>query len=192
MPEKIVPRKFFRDFLIHFKTRTGCLDLQECSEMNRPLLEYFSDLGEEKGFRVWLTEKRKRRKSKTQEYLIDLCWDVESEEGLWLEMAMEIELSEHSFDAIKYDFEKLTDIKAFLKVGIFAPYKKDYDRILPMCEDLISRHKIKVPEERYLVILLRPFKKHGGSNWYLEASGFLFDNKGIHQEIGTKRYFWGK
>ncbi len=83
-------------------------------------------------------------KEKSFEYLLDLCWNVIDQKEIWLEMVLESELSERKVESTLYDFEKLTDVKAFLKIGIFHPQIKRVEEIALRCAELIRRHRIKI------------------------------------------------
>lgn len=158
--------------------------------MGRPLLEHFARKGEQEKFRVWLTPKKKKMKGKTKEYMIDLCWDVESKGGNWLELAMESELSSQAFDEIIDDFEKLTDVKALTKVFICNPTIKRSDKVLSRCQQLISSHRIRQnPKDQYLVITING-KSISKRQYHSIVSGYLFDSNGHRKNLRTKEFLW--
>jgi len=90
----------------------------------------------------------------SNEYLVDLCWCFSDkyEKAYWIELALESELSGQDVDSIRYDFWKLVDVKAYTKVGIFAPKLKDWQKVLDELSALVAHHGIRIPEEKYLII----------------------------------------
>jgi hypothetical protein len=66
------------------------------------------------------------------------------------QLALESELSGQDIDSVKDDFWKLTDVKAYTKIGIFAPKLKDRQKVLDELSALVAHHGIRIPEEKYL------------------------------------------
>jgi hypothetical protein len=106
---------------------------EDWSEWTKKILGFFADFGQYYDFCVHCRPQYgvvDSTETPTGEYLVDLCWCFEDEysRANWIEVALESELSYPDLDSIKYDFWKLTDIKAFVKIGIFAPKLKDNKR----------------------------------------------------------------
>jgi hypothetical protein len=185
MSTRIKPEDIFQEFIKSFKTR-GFLEKRTIPSMTKLLKEYFYDLGKRKGFQPWTTM---RGKKKSYEYLTDVCWNVIGQKKIWLEMAMESELSGRQMDDILYDFEKLTDVKAFLKIGIFHPPNRRIDDIASECVEKIKRHKMKIDGEQYLVIFLT--ERHQKRKSYLKVSGRIFDNAGrLKRKMPESEFSW--
>jgi len=182
---KVDPKNIFQSFMKDFETERF-LAKRTIPSMTKILKNYFYELGKSKGFEPWTT---KRGKEVSYEYLVDHCWAVKDQKGIWLEMALESELSERNVEGILYDFEKLTDVKAFLKIGIFHPQIKRIEEVASKCAELIRRHRIKIVGEQYLLIFLT--ERQRNRRWYLKVSGYLFDHMGkIKMKMLEKEFDW--
>lgn len=175
--------KLFAQFINDFP-KLGCLSEYKFAQFNPHLKRYFGNLGKKSGYVSYWTSKE------TSEYLVDLCWYVENQTGEWMELALEQELSSDDIEEVKSDFYKLLDVKAFLKIGIFRPKKAERYKILELFQELISRHKIRNPEERYLTILMFWHSSRDPHPNKLEISGHEFDFLGNRTDLGTEFYDW--
>ena len=137
---KADPKDIFQKFMKDFETQ-GFLTKRTIPGMTKILKRYFFEMGKSMGFEPLTTMSGKE---KSFEYLLDLCWNVIDQKEIWLEMVLESELSERKVESTLYDFEKLTDVKAFLKIGIFHPQIKRVEEIALRCAELIRRHRIKI------------------------------------------------
>jgi len=120
------------------------------SEWTKCILPFFSELGEKKGFISHYSPKAGGDK----EYLVDLVWKINSPKR-WLQMALESEISSPTPKGILEDFEKLVDIKAYLKVGIFKIDAKKEDEVLEEMLELLNKQMIVGPKEDYLIVFMR-------------------------------------
>jgi len=163
------------------------------TEWSKKILVFFADLGRFYDYRVYLEPQYgvlDTDKKPTSEYLVDLCWSFEDEyaRAYWIELALESELSSQNIDSIKYDFWKLTDVKAFVKVGIFAPKLKDKKATLEEISYLVASHGIQVPTEKYLVILILNHGPTELESQRIEITGYEIDYISGLREIGSKRF----
>ncbi len=129
-------------------------------------------------------------KKPTSEYLVDLCWCFEDEysRANWIELALESELSGQTIDSITYDFWKLTDLKAYIKVGVFAPKLKDKQQVLEAISALVAYHGIQVLTEKYLIILILNHGQTESPSKQIEIVGYEISYLGNIREIGSKRF----
>ena len=82
---------------------------------------------------VWLVKEpalRARPKS-DGEYLVDLAWEQKGDDEYYLELVLESELSDSEIDDFLYDFYKIVDLKAHIKVGIFYISQDQFDARAP-------------------------------------------------------------
>lgn len=166
---------------------------EEWKEWSKKILTFFAELGKFYSFRVYLRPEYgilDTDNQPTSEYLVDLCWSFEDDNNraYWLELVLESELSGQNVDSIAYDFWKLTDTKAFMKVGVFAPRLKDRTIVLDKISSLVATHAIKVPTEKYLIILIL---NHGSAeieSQRIEIAGYKINYLGDLKEIGSKRF----
>jgi len=126
----------------------------------------------------------------SSEYIVDLCWCLEDEyeRAYWMELALESELSSQDIDSIKYDFWKLTDIKAYTKVGIFAPKLRDRQKVLEELVALVAHHGTRAPTEKYLVIPILYRGKAEEETQRIEIAGYEVNHLGDLKLIGSKRF----
>ena len=98
----------FRDWLVE---ESGLSWGQSLKDWTSGIKTCFQKLAMTFGYKAVLTSRDNK------EYLVDIVWKCESPDR-YLGLAMESELSKRSEDILE-DFEKLVDIKAHLKVGLF-------------------------------------------------------------------------
>ncbi|RJS92438.1 hypothetical protein CW705_02835 [Candidatus Bathyarchaeota archaeon] len=157
------------------------------------ILNFFAELGKFYGYQVWLKPDygvRNINNKETREWLVDLCWYFEAEyfTAHWVELALESELSSQTIDDILYDFWKLTDIKAFMKVGIFAPKLSKKESLLQELIAVVAQHGIKIPTEKYLIILILYHGKVEDETKRIEIDGYEINYLGDFKRIGSKRF----
>lgn len=184
-------KEFFRTFENELPRRTKCLEKYSISEMGSTLLDFFFILGREGEFMPWAKYARKGPRKSSQEYLVDVCW--ERKQDVTLSLAMEVEVSDRQSDGIMHDLEKLVHIKAPLKVGICWPIRSEQEKILERFGRLVSRYKLKIPGEQYLIILFDYEKlavKKNNLKFLLKISGFSFEDSGKWNLVGQKSYLW--
>jgi len=123
-------------------------------------------------------------KDRYGEYMVDMCW-VEKRTEKFIDVAIEEEWSARrkNKDRLMWDFEKLTDIKAYVKVFIFAPRESDIEFWLENFQRRITEHKIKLKEEVYLIIALTRFEKD-----MTRIAGWIISKAGAIRKLATKEY----
>jgi len=159
----------------------------------KKILTFFGELGNVYNYFVCLNKEYgflDIRNEPTGEYLVDLCWYYSNEEetAYWIELALESELSSKDVDSIKYDFWKLTDVKAYTKIGIFMPSLRDRQRVMEEISYLVAYHGIRVPTERYLVILILNHGVVENEARRIEIVGYEINYFGDVREVGSKRF----
>jgi hypothetical protein len=163
------------------------------NEWTRRILSFFAELGKYYDYQIYLKPSigvTDLDNNRTSEYLVDLCWSFEDERdrAFWIELALESELSSQNINSIRYDFQKLTDVKSFIKVGIFGPRLRDKQEVLDMIRILVSQHGIQVSTEKYLVILLIYHGKTETESKRIEVSGYEITYSGDIREIVSTRF----
>lgn len=176
--------ELFKRFLTDFQA-LECLKKDYIQYFTSDLLTYFHKLGQTLGYKTYGSY---NPSPEGTEYLVDQCWYVEGQSGIWMELALEQELSYDTLDSIKEDFEKLLDIKAFVKVGIFIPRKPEREDVLKLMQELIVRHMINIPGEQYLIIFLT--YRSDVKPKSLEIEGHKFDFLGNRESLGSRLYPW--
>lgn len=166
---------------------------EDWGEWTKKILGFFADFGQYYAFRVHCRPQYgvvDSDEEPTREYLVDLCWCFEDEysRANWIELALESELSYPEVDAIKYDFWKLTDIKAYVKIGICAPRLKNKQELLEEISALVASHGIQVPTEKYLIILILNHGPTESASKQIEIAGYEISYLGNIREIGSKRF----
>ncbi len=182
------PKEIFSRFLYDYDKKIRPLSWDDKnSEWTKKILGYFIDLGESLGYNVY-TDPRVR--NGYYEYLVDLCWAIELKDDYpneWgIELAIEQEWSTE-LKEIYYDFEKLLDIKANLKIMICSPRIKDIDDILLTFQKYVSKCMIKIPTERYLIIIFTKDINRKESE-RIKIEGYEIDYLGNIKELGYKRF----
>jgi len=171
--------QLFKDFCDAFRRQNWQSKCDDFPELTPYILSYFREKGEKEGF-------------ESHDYLVDKCWTTgyydKNAVGYWIELAMESELSSQSRGGIWEDFVKLMDVKANIKVGVFRPAKAQREEILDMLRDELDCHRIKNPQEEYLIILL--FYRTDKTPVRLEISGYRFDYLGNYEKIGSELLPW--
>lgn len=179
----------FKDFCETFQKENWLSKCYYLHDFGPHILKFFYIRGKNEGLEPHVKETIAKGSS---EYLVDLCWTTgyydKKAVGYWIELALESELGDQSRDGIWHDFIKLMDVKANLKVGIFRPSKREREEILEMFRDEIDGHRIKNPQEQYLIIFL--FHRPDTKPTKLEISGYRFDYLGNYEEIGTELFPW--
>ncbi|MGQ9642019.1 MAG: hypothetical protein ACUVUF_07855 [Candidatus Bathycorpusculaceae bacterium] len=157
------------------------------------ILTFFAELGKFYGYQIYLKPEYgvlNLGNEPSTEYLVDLCWCLEDEyeRAYWMEIALESELSSQDIDSIKYDFWKLTDVKAYTKVAVFAPRLRDRQIVLEELVALVAHHEIRVPEEKYLIILILNYGKAEDASKRIEIAGYEINYLGDLKPIDSKRF----
>lgn len=166
---------------------------KDWNQWTKQILTLFAELGKFFGFEVYLEPKYGilgLDKEPTSEYLVDLCWSFEDEyyRAQWIELALESELSGRDIDSIIEDFNKLVDVKSYVKVGIFCPKLADRDRVMELLEDTVAISGIQFPSERYLVILILYHGKAEKVSKRIEIAGYEINYRGESKIIDSGRF----
>jgi len=153
------------------------------TEWTSKLLGFFTKLGKQYGYYI-------RGGEKTSEYLVDLCWIGSFKEhgAAWMELALEEELSYYDIDSIGEDFSKIVDLKAYTKVGIFAPKLAEREEALRSLENLVTYSEPKIPTERYLVIFILDHGKKEKKAQRIEIVGYELNYLGDSKLIKSVRF----
>lgn len=157
------------------------------TEWTNKLLGFFAKLGKKYGYYVY-TRPGILQKEETSEYLVDLCWTAGFKRHAWVELALEEEISYYDIESITDDFAKVVDLKAYTKVGIFAPRLAEREEVLRSLKDLITYSEPKIPNERYLVILILNHGKREKETRRIEIAGYEIDYLGDSMEIKSVRF----
>jgi len=168
-----------------------CLKLAEITkrskgwvQIEKRLFDALKELGEKQGYSVYM------KGVGEGEYLVDLCWYFEKEPmRKWMELACEIEWSSQAPQDIIDDMEKLTDIKANLKLGISSPKVKDKNTIRTKVASIIRDHAIKIPNEQYVIVyvIYQPYVKEEER---FNILGYSYDTLGNEILLGEKKVAW--
>jgi hypothetical protein len=140
------PDSVFKDFRDWLVEESGLSWGQSRKDWTSGIKSCFQKLAITFGYKPVMTGRDNK------EYLVDIVWKCEGPDR-YLGLAMESELSKRN-DAILEDFEKLVDIKAQLKVGLFH-LRTDAETthlINEMKKILVKQHMTF--NETYLVIFL--------------------------------------
>jgi hypothetical protein len=154
------------------------------TEWTSKLLGFFTKLGEQYGYDDI------RGGKKTREYLVDLCWigRLKGHGAAWIELALEEELSYYDIGSITEDFEKIVDLKAYTKVGIFAPKLAEREEALRSLESIVTYSEPKIPTERYLVIFILDHGKKEKKAQRIEIAGYEMNCLGDSKLIKSVRF----
>ena len=176
------PRILFKKYLEDFPKVINIRWSDDGKTWTKKNLDYFRKLAKAGGYDCYPdTEKG------VGEYLVDLCWENQTEwKHHWLELALEEEWNEN-WDGIFWDFGKLTDVKAFIKV--FICFQKEAERSeLPVAlAHFVSQNGIKLPEEAYLVIMFSRNPRRRLSE-RLQIEEFAVDYCGELTELGSQLF----
>jgi len=136
----------FRNWLISDSNLTWN---QSRHDWTREIKAFFGQLGERNECVSIYTGVRPRE----SEYLLDLVWKVQSPRR-YLELGLESELSGNRARIMRA-FEKLLDVKANIKVGLFRLNSDIEDDIIQTMQEKMLEQAYPVQTENYLVIFLR-------------------------------------
>jgi len=157
------------------------------SEWTEKIFTFFANLGEKYRYGVYV-KPGVVKGIESGEYLVDLCWVADYEPHMWMELALEEELSYTDVDSIIWDFCKIIDLKAYTKVGIFAPKLSEIDEVLQELKNTVTYSEIKVPTERYLVIFILYHGKTEKEERRIEITGYEINYLGDLRKIGSARF----
>lgn len=144
---------------------------------------YFRELAEAKGYDCYPNPDKEGH----HQYLVDLCWENQAEgKHRWLELALEEEWNEN-WGEVFWDFDKLTDVKAFMKVFICRQKEAQRSELPVALAHCISQNGIKLSEEAYLVIMFSRNARRKVSE-RLQIEGFAIDYRGELTKLDS-RYF---
>lgn len=170
--------KDFRDWLIEESSLSWGQSLKDWTS---GIKGCFQKLGMTFGYEPILTSIDKK------EYLVDIVWKFTNYDR-YLSLAMESELSKRN-DAILEDFEKLVDIKAYLKVGLF--HLRTNTATMPIIDEMktiLNKQHITF-NETYLVIFL----SYDDKSEKILIGAYDLDVKGItHRIVSEDSYKFPK
>lgn len=175
--------ELYNHFCSNFRKSSTLTRDSNNSEWTKNIYSYFSGEGRNSGFRIYA--KPNIIKEAEQEYLVDLCWSKEESEDYLdykgLELVLESEWLTDE-DEIMWDFCKLIDMKALLKVMIICIDKKGIENIIRKMTGAITNNRIKCKEENYLVIIFVPVPSIYNSDKYI-IEGYKINYNGIYQRL---------
>jgi hypothetical protein len=174
------PRVLFKKYLSDFPS-IGLRWEDKDKTWTSKNLGYFRKLGKDKGYVCWPDPDKEEGG-----YLVDLCWEeCEENKYRWLELILEEEWGDNDWDGLAWDFGKLVDMKAYIKVFICFP-KEAQRREMPLWfADRISEHALKYPDESYLIIVFSRDARREVSE-RLQIEGFAIDYKGELMNLGSQ------
>ena len=118
-------------------------DSENSDEWTRWVKDCFERLGQQRGLEIRRTDSIRGE----SEFLFDLCWIRNSQDGYGMELVLECEWGEYLSD-----FRKLLHAKAPVKVLVFA-WRRSEEKLAEI-KNWIDRSQFKLPEEQYLIINL--------------------------------------
>lgn len=172
------PLQILQAFRNWFITQSGFRWGESRRNWTPEIKGFFGQLGQRDGFFPIYTRRRPRQ----SEYLVDLVWKVERPRR-YLELALESELSGKRGEIMK-DFEKLLDIKANIKVGLFQLNSDIGQDVIQKMQDKLLEQAYPISSEKYLIILLRYLENQGE----VEICGFELSVTGRAEEIERNSY----
>lgn len=166
--------KDFRDWLIKKSNLSWDQSLKDWTD---GIKGCFQQLATSFGYKPVLTCIDKK------EYLTDIVWKCDYPDR-YLALAMESELSKR-VSAILEDFEKLVDIKAYLKIGLF--HLGTNTAVKPIIDKMkgILNRQVMTFSESYLVIFL----SYDNSSRKIHVDAYDLDVKGITSRIVSEDSF---
>lgn len=133
---------------------------------------FFDNLGSEEGFEVVFTRRG------VPEYLLDLIWILRSPKR-FIQLGLESEMSENRSRCIRA-FEKLTDTKAYYKIGIFRLSSSMVENSLfQEFRQILNDHDIPIGKERYFVIFL----SYNSTQSRIKVTGYLVQPDSSHEKL---------
>jgi hypothetical protein len=151
------------------------IDKFESSEpWTRYATEFFRKWGKDLGYTVFCKEKY----GGDGEYLsIDLTWMKQAADQRFVDLAMEHE--NHYPDVFEDELQKLMDLKSLLKVLITYISEDEYrDDFVAKVAWAIRMRSLRLPEERYLVMVGCCPKGKKPTDHFVLFYGYAFDNTG--------------
>ena len=175
--------ELYNCFCSNFKKDSTLTRKSNNTEWTKNIYSYFYKHGIENSFQVYA--KPNIIKEAKQEYLVDLCWSKEEARDYFDYRGLELILESEwltSEDELMWDFCKLIDMKAFLKVMIICIDKKGVEDIIKKMAGTIKSSRIKFQEENYLVIIFVPMPSIYNPDKYI-IEGYKINYEGIHQRL---------
>lgn len=133
----------FRDWLL---LNSGLKWNSSRVDWTNGIKQFFNTLGTREEFTVVYTRQG------VQEYLLDLTW-IQETPRRFIQLGLESEMSEMRARCMRA-FDKLTDTKTFVKVGIFRTNPTLESQLLQKFRQRLNDHLQPLHTERYLVIFL--------------------------------------
>jgi hypothetical protein len=177
------PRILFKQYLENFQSLINIKWGDDTKTWTNKNLGYFRELAKAKGYDSYPDPDKKEHR----QYLFDLCWENQAEgKHRWLELALEEEWNEN-WNEVFWDFGKLTDVKAFMKVFICRQKEAERSELPVALAHYVSQNGIKLPEETYLVIMFSRNTRRKVSE-RLQIEGFAIDYRGELTELGSRLF----
>jgi len=165
-PEQLFTR--FRDWLI---VSTDLAWNSSRRDWTTAIKQFFDTLGSTERFEVIFTRQG------VSEYLLDLVW-MQRSPRRFIQLGLESEMSETRARCTRA-FDKLTDTKAYTKVGIFRTNPTLEDELFRIFRQHLNDHLIPIPTERYLVIFL----SYESSRNRMKITCYLLEYTGSYEKL---------
>lgn len=171
------PKTLFKEFCSKVKSAT----LPDSwagkdKEWTNVILNIFDEIG-----------RRYHYKPKREYLRLDQTWEIRLLNLSYMVLALEHENTRHIEDLLDDELQKLSDVKASLKVLVYYPRLLDIERHIKEIKTKLGLQKIKISDERLLVIMLSYFgiyDNEGGKEERLVIHGYGFDVNGKSSKIG--------
>lgn len=138
--------------------------------------QFFDNLGTTEGFGVVYTRRG------VKEYLLDLMW-IQERPKRFIQLGLESEMSEIRARCIRA-FDKLTDTKAYTKVGIFRTNPTLRTQLIQQFRRKLTDHNIPLHIERYLVIFL----SYATTGNQITVTCYLLESTGAQSRLFEEQY----
>jgi len=138
--------------------------------------QFFDNLGTTEGFSVVYTRRG------VKEYLLDLLW-IQEKPKRFIELGLESEMSEIRTRCMRA-FDKLTDTKAYKKIGIFRTNPTLQTQLIQKFRRRLTDHMIPLHIERYVVI----FFSYATTQNQITVTCYLLESTGAQTKLYEEQY----
>jgi len=168
------PNEFFKMFQEKFSKATLPDSWEADAQWTTTILGIFHEIGRNLGFKPG------------KEYLrLDQTWEIRHPDISTIVLALEHENTDRVEEILDDELRKLLDVKSLLKVLIFYPkdpvmmYEGEFT--IPEIQEKIRSAKIKVPDEKYVIISGSYFAGKG----LIVVSACSLDSEGKGEDLGA-------
>ena len=175
--------ELYGDFYKNFRNGSTLTRNSNNTEWTKNIYRYFYKQGVKNGFKVYANPDVIIEGE--TEYLVDLCWSkedtVEYRDCKGLELVLESEWGTPK-DAILWDFCKIVDMNAFLKIMVISIKEAEINSILKEMAEIIKGNRIQFKEENYLIIVFAPIHLTSDFEQYV-IYGYKVSSEGMGQKL---------